>query len=1056
MKKHIIISIVAIAILAKMSSSFAEDVDLFLGHPGGSPQPPNILFIVDNTANWNTPFSDEMQALQDVFLNLPEGEVNVGLMMFTETGGGNSNVDGGYIRAAIRPMTAANKALYASMISELDQTDDKSNGGKAGTTLAEAYSYFAGLDARSGINKVKTDYFNNQDGVRTIGNGRNAITVSSDQDIYNLTDNALSAVGGPTYNPPGGLTCTKNYIIWVGNGAAQDNSSDSTTASQMLAALNGDTAQISLSPSGSADNMGDEWARFMRHDSPEKVTMFTLDINKVTNGQGPGWTALLKSMATQSEGKYYDVDGNTADITAALDDALSSILAVNSVFSSVALPASANTQSTFLNQVYIGLFRPNDNTDPRWHGNLKQYKLGIIVEDGERKLKVMDADSAPIVDSGTGFINECARSFWTPNTTDSYWDFLNSPRGTCVGVANSAESNSPDGPIVEKGGQAYLTRAANPANRNLKTCSTALASCTIMTTFDSTNVSQGDLLASSTTERDELIAWAKGMDVDDEDGDFITTESRPSLHGDVIHTQPVAIDYASDPNDPDVVVFYGGNDGVLRAVNGNRSVAHNTVDAGHEFWAFMPPESYDIIKRLRDNTPGIKFPATATTAPLTGQLKDYGADGPITTYKGDILGTDKVYLYAGLRRGGRSLTAFDVTSINSPGILWKRGCPNLNNNTGCTAGWENIGQTWSKAAVTQAENYANPLLLMGGGYDDCEDFDDNGTGNHNCTASSTGNSVYLIDATTGAILKEFTHTAEDSAILPRAFTGDITVVSVSDGNQDIKYAYAADTGGNLYRISGGTGSAPAAIETTLPADWIITRVASLGCGPDATTTCAKPRKFLYGPDVIRGLGPNKFTLLIGSGDREKPLYDYGSSGSIDNYFFAVVDEPANPFWTDDQMTTDPVPVPVCDADLICLNSLTTVTTAGGVNPDAQGWKMAMTAGEQVVSGALVVADIVNFSTHIPVLPNPASCESNLGEANIYNVDFEDGEGVKNYIKTGGLVPTPVAGKVVLDDGEIVPFCIGCGGEGSAIGSKLVTGGGLWTQPTSRVSWEVEK
>ena len=75
----------------------------------------------------------------------------------------------------------------------------------------------------------------------------------------------------------------------------------------------------------------------------EASSMVTLDMNKVTNGQGPGWTALLKSMANESDGKYYDVDGNTADITFALNDALSSILSENTVFASVALPASANT-----------------------------------------------------------------------------------------------------------------------------------------------------------------------------------------------------------------------------------------------------------------------------------------------------------------------------------------------------------------------------------------------------------------------------------------------------------------------------------------------------------------------------------------------------------------------------------------------------------------------------------------------------------------------------------------------------------------------------------------
>ena len=38
----------------------------------------------------------------------------------------------------------------------------------------------------------------------------------------------------------------------------------------------------------------------------------------------------------------------------------SEIQAVNSVFASVSLPVSVNTEGTFLNQVYIGMFRPDE------------------------------------------------------------------------------------------------------------------------------------------------------------------------------------------------------------------------------------------------------------------------------------------------------------------------------------------------------------------------------------------------------------------------------------------------------------------------------------------------------------------------------------------------------------------------------------------------------------------------------------------------------------------------------------------------------------------------
>ena len=36
------------------------------------------------------------------------------------------------------------------------------------------------------------------------------------------------------------------------------------------------------------------------------------------------------------------------------------------------------------------------------------------------------------INPGTGFLTECARSFWTPTTVDTYWSFY--PQGDCLAV----------------------------------------------------------------------------------------------------------------------------------------------------------------------------------------------------------------------------------------------------------------------------------------------------------------------------------------------------------------------------------------------------------------------------------------------------------------------------------------------------------------------------------------------------------------------------------------------------------------------------------------------
>src|SRR6185369_10467817 len=103
-----------------------EDIDIFLANPTITAERPNVLILLDNTANWNTPFSNEKSALVTV-VNSLSNDFNVGLMMYVETGNPNDNVDGGYVRYAVRQMTGANRTALATMVNNLDQLGDKGN-----------------------------------------------------------------------------------------------------------------------------------------------------------------------------------------------------------------------------------------------------------------------------------------------------------------------------------------------------------------------------------------------------------------------------------------------------------------------------------------------------------------------------------------------------------------------------------------------------------------------------------------------------------------------------------------------------------------------------------------------------------------------------------------------------------------------------------------------------------------------------------------------------------------------------------------------------------------
>ena len=77
---------------------------------------------------------------------------------------------------------------------------------------------------------------------------------------------------------------------------------------------------------------------------------------------------------------------------------------------------------------------------------------------------------------------------------------------------------------------------------------------------------------------------------------------------------------STTPDENDVVIYYGGNDGLFRAVKGGFGPT-NTVAAGTELWSFVPQEFFPKIARLRDNFP----PITSASGLVTKIIASTGA-----------------------------------------------------------------------------------------------------------------------------------------------------------------------------------------------------------------------------------------------------------------------------------------------------------------------------------------------------------------------------------------------------------------------------------------------
>ena len=76
--------------------------------------------------------------------------------------------------------------------------------------------------------------------------------------------------------------------------------------------------------------------------------------------------------------------------------------------------------------------------------------------------------------------------------------------------------------------------------------------------------------AADATALQTMIKWIRGQDTATRTvpGERRDTDVRASIHGDVLHSRPVVLDFGSSTG---IFVFYGGNDGVFRAVKGGQA-----------------------------------------------------------------------------------------------------------------------------------------------------------------------------------------------------------------------------------------------------------------------------------------------------------------------------------------------------------------------------------------------------------------------------------------------------------------------------------------------------
>lgn len=708
-------------------------------------------------------------------------------------------------------------------------------------------------------------------------------------------------------------------------------------------------------------------------------------------------------------------------IVAALVQTLREVLSVSTTFVAASIPVNVFNRAQAVNNVYIAIFEADANSKPTWSGNIKKLKIGTVA--GVPTL--VDATGADAV-GNDGRIKASSRTFWTDASNAA-----NLPADPKVPPDNDA---GVDGKNVIMGGSgqkipgflANNTGLANSAttrkvyywNETVPSAggSVALTALNVdNTTRDALipKLKPGLTAAAATgaqqTEVTNLLRYIRGLnDATDTVRTVLDpipsgTRSIPWITGDPLHSRPRPINYGkfaghTDPNNPAIYIAVGGNDGFMRLIRNTNS---GGTELGEELWAFMPPEAMSTTRTGVEESQSILknngFLADPRSA--TRPYHPIGVDGPPVELvidangNGTVESGDKVFLYFGLRRGGKAIYALDITDPTAPAFKW-RAAP-----AGAGSAFEEMGYAFGtpKLGRVSVGGVSTRALFFSGGYDEAKD-----ALTYPTAADATGRAIYVVNADTGALIwkavggatygvtsvsgggTRFTHPG-----LVDSIPSGLTIVD-TDGDALIDRIVVGDSGGNLWRadLVGGNRD-----------DWKLSLLAKLGRHGESGAT--NDRRFFHEPDLVQTKsadGTPYDAVLIGSGDRENPLDKPDDSTFIANRFYmlrdtkvgvgAAVDSYASGTVTDLADTTSGSPF----ADVTQFNCDVATTQAACIAAKSgTGWKINMVTddGEKVLASPLTIAGTVFFTSYVPT-HDPTSCAPSEGEGYVYSVGISNG------------------------------------------------------------------
>ncbi len=772
-------------------------------------------------------------------------------------------------------------------------------------------------------------------------------------DASTPTTSVATSLDGGNYRSPIEAACQKNYVVLLTDGNPNLDFEADNDIENLTGPCDGDnclddltnymkTTDLATGSGFSGNQSIDTFIIGFFADFPllQDATTGQVDTNDDGEPDTPG----------------YFLANNPDQLKEAFDDIFDSV--DTDVASFTAPAVSVNSLNRFTNRdtLYFTLYKPSPSGQPHWDGNLKGYKIGRATEGGD--IEILDANGAPAVDPSTGLFNTRAVSLWG---TDS------------------------DGPDVSEGGVAARLSAQRNIFSNLTSNATLSVEGNVISRDNSDVIGaipgmpQGDELL-------ELIDYTSGLD---EEG------GARRMLGDPLHSQPLVINF--DGGTDDLLLVFGTNDGFIHAIDPTQE---NTTTNDMEYFAFIPKKLLPRQVDLKANRPSAN----------RIDSKIYGMDGPITAWiEGDddknfiVESGDNLWVYAGMRRGGRGYYAFDMTNRNAPELKF------VIDNT--RTNFSNLGQTWSSASYAKINlnDIEKDVLIFGGGYDPNQDRDNN-------SADTMGNSVYIVDARTGNLIWSAGGPGTGANLELDAMTHSIpSDVRIIDTNGDgfINRLYVGDMAAQVWRFDINTNP--------VRTDLAITGGRIADFGGEGT---ANERRFYSAPSVSRYVedGRGFLTIALGSGYRASPL-DVKIDDKLyvirDDFIYAPSVDPATNIPEYENAERNPL---VTETEMLelTLNGIQSGTPTITAGDFGRGWYLGLDAssGEKSLSSAVTAEGRIFFTTYSPDSP-ALSCDpvAATGLGRFYGIDILSGQPAL-YDDVAGV--PPIAASVELGATGIPP------------------------------------